>query len=129
MIYTKTVWETGDIITSAKLNKAEEGIYDNSFIPEVAGTPDDNHAVTLDPNKFYVFGEESELDISFTAGAVGEVNEYHFRFNSGATPTTLSLPVDVIMPDYFNISANKGYEISIIDDVGAFISWTPAAVE
>lgn len=26
MAYTPTVWETGDVITAAKLNKAEEGI-------------------------------------------------------------------------------------------------------
>ena len=126
MSYTKTVWETGDTITSAKLNKAEEGIYDNSFTPEVTGTPDENNAVTLDPNKFYVFGEESELDISFTAGAVGEVNEYHFMFTSGATPTVLSLPLDVEMPDTFSVEASTIYEISILNNYGVFASWPDA---
>lgn len=30
MAYTPTVWETGDVITAEKLNKAEEGIADAS---------------------------------------------------------------------------------------------------
>lgn len=123
MAYTKTTWETGDTITSAKLNKAEQGIYDNSFVPQVAGTVDESNAVTLDPNKFYVFGEESEIDVSFAAGAAGEVSEYHFSFSSGATPTVLSLPLDVEMPAIFNIQANKVYEISIINNYGVYNEW------
>lgn len=129
MSYTKTVWETGDTITSAGLNNLEQGTYDNSFIPEVAGTVDDQNAVTIDPNKFYVFGEVSELDISFTAGAVGEVNEYHFRFTSGATPTVLSLPLDVEMPTGFIVTANTIYEISIIDLYGVYATWEVVGVE
>lgn len=128
MRYSPTSWVTGDVITAVKLNKMEEGIEDADEIPvnEVTGS-----TVTqeLSPNEFYVFEEVSSITLTFAAGEAGVVNEYHFRFTSGATPSTLSLPVDVIMPDYFNISANKGYEISIIDEVGAFISWTPAAIE
>ena len=123
MSYVKTVWETGDTITSAKLNKAEQGIYDNSFIPQVDGTVDENNAVTLDPNKFYVFGEEAEIDVSFAAGAEGEVNEYHFSFVSGTTPTVLSLPVDVVMPEGFTILADYVYEISIVNNNGVYMLW------
>lgn len=45
MIYTPTVWQTGDIITAEKLNKAEQGIEANSNIVYVVkgevtqGTP------------------------------------------------------------------------------------------
>lgn len=124
MSYVKTVWETGDTITSAKLNKAEQGIYDNSFVPQVTGTVDENNAVTLDPNKFYVFGEEAEIDVSFAAGAEGEVNEYHFSFVSGTTPTVLSLPVDVVMPSMFEITADTTFEISVVNNKGAYIAWT-----
>lgn len=123
MAYTKTTWQTGDTITSAKLNKAEQGIYDNSFVPQLAGTVDDNNAVTLDPNKFYVFGEEAEIDVSFAAGAEGEVNEYHFSFISGTTPTVLSLPLDVVMPLDFSVSASTGYELSIVNNIGVYTSW------
>ena len=122
--YSPTSWVTGDIITAVRLNKMEDGIEDADEIPlnEVSGS-----TVTqeLSPNEFYVFEEVSSLTLTFAAGDAGVVNEYHFRFTSGATPTTLDMPVDVIMPDYFSIVADKGYEISIIDNIGAFITWTP----
>lgn len=122
-MYTKNEWQNGDVITKSKLDHAEDGIYAASFVPQVAGSVDESNAVTLDPNKFYVFGEEAEIDVSFAAGTEGQVNEYHFSFVSGSTPTVLSLPVDVIMPDYFTIIANTGYEVSVINNVGAFVTW------
>lgn len=123
-MYTKNEWQNGDVITKSKLDHAEDGIYAASFIPQVTGSVDESNAVTLDPNKFYVFGEEAEIDVSFAAGTEGEVNEYHFSFVSGSTPTVLSLPLDVIMPDSFSVEAEKTYEISVINNKGLFVSWT-----
>ena len=77
----------------------------------------------LSPNEFYVFGEVTSLTLTMAAGDAGVLNEYHFRFTSGATPTTLDLPVDVVMPDSFSVDANKIYEISIIEDYGVFAAW------
>lgn len=121
-MYTKNEWQNGDVITKSKLDHAEDGIYAASFVPQVAGSVDESNAVTLDPNKFYVFGEEAEIDVSFAAGTEGQVNEYHFSFESGSTPTVLSLPVDVVMPDLFSVVAGYVYEISVINNVGAFIA-------
>lgn len=123
-MYTKNEWQNGDVITKSKLDHAEDGIYAASFVPQVTGSVDESNAVTLDPNKFYVFGEEAEIDVSFAAGAEGEVNEYHFSFVSGSTPTVLSLPLDVVMPDSFSVEANKTYEISVINNKGLYASWT-----
>ena len=122
-MYTKNEWQNGDVITKSKLDHAEDGIYAASFVPQVTGSVDENNAVTLDPNKFYVFGEEAEIDVSFAAGTEGQVNEYHFSFVSGSTPTVLSLPVDVEMPAIFNIQAGKVYEISIINNYGVYNEW------
>lgn len=122
-MYVKNEWQNGDVITKSKLDHAEDGIYAASFVPQVTGSVDESNAVTLDPNKFYVFGEEAEIDVSFAAGTEGQVNEYHFSFVSGSTPTVLSLPVDVVMPDAFVVTANKIIEISIINNVGAFLIW------
>lgn len=128
MRYSPTSWVTGDVITAVKLNKMEEGIEDADEIPvnEVTGS-----TVTqeLAPNEFYVFEEVSSLTLTFAAGEAGVVNEYHFRFTSGATPTTLSLPIDVEMPNDFIVLANTTYEISVIDNYGAFTSWDYTAVE
>ena len=38
MSYTKTIWQDGDIITSEKLNKMEQGIYDTSNSNNNGGT-------------------------------------------------------------------------------------------
>ena len=123
-MYEKNSWQNGDVITKSKLDHAEDGIYAASFIPQVTGTADENNAVTLDPNKFYVFGEVSALDVSFAAGTEGQVNEYHFSFTSGATPTALSLPADVVMPSIFSIEADHVYEVSVINNNGVFLVWT-----
>lgn len=78
----------------------------------------------LDPDKMYVFGTPSSLTITLTAAASdGKVHEYHFRFTSGSTATTLDLPATVTMPSGFTVEASKTYEISIIDNYGAYIAW------
>lgn len=120
--YSPTSWVTGDIITAVRLNKMEDGIEDADETPlnTVSGS-----TVTqeLSPNEFYVFGEVSSLTLTFAAGEAGVVNEYHFRFESGSTPTVLDLPVDVEMPDSFSVDANTIYEISIIGNYGVFACW------
>lgn len=120
--YNPTVWQTGDVITAVRLNKMEDGIEDADETPvnEVTGS---TVTQALDPNEFYVFGEVTSLTLTLTAGEVGVLNEYHFRFTSGSTPTTLDLPMDVVMPDSFSVDANKIYEISIIDEYGVFAAW------
>lgn len=119
-MYAKQDWVTGEVITETKLDHMEQGIEDASYIPQVTGS---GTSVTLEPNKFYVFEEVTELEISFAQGTAGQVNEYHFCFESGATAAVLSLPVDVLMPDNFSVEANKTYEISVIDNKGLFVSW------
>lgn len=78
---------------------------------------------TIDPNKFYVFGEVTSLTIALGTEVSGYINEYHFRFTSGSTATTLSLPQTVTMPSDFEVEANKTYEISIVDGFGTVTSW------
>lgn len=82
-------------------------------------------AAALDPNKFYVFPEMSALSVTLAAPANNDiVNEYHFRFTSGATATALTLPSGVIQPDDFTVEANKVYEISIVDNYMLAVSWS-----
>lgn len=120
-MYSKQDWVTGEVITENKLDHMEQGIEDSSYIPQVTGS---GTSVTLEQNKFYVFGEVAELDVRFSQGIAGQVNEYHFSFVSGATAAVLSLPVDVSMPDMFEITPNTVFEISIINNKGAYIAWT-----
>ena len=78
----------------------------------------------IDSNTFYVFGEVTSLALTFntpTDNAI--VNEYHFRFTSGATPTALTLPSGVVMNTPLTPQANKVYEVSIIDNYGVWCEW------
>ena len=79
----------------------------------------------LSPDTTYIFSTPlAELDVSFESGYAYFINEYHFIFISGSTPTELSLPSTTIVPDDFTIEANKVYEISIMNDLLLYNSWT-----
>ena len=74
---------------------------------------------TLDPNKFYVWGEVASLDISLAAETAGIQNVYKFQFESGNVATTLTLPNDIewsggIVPD---IRAKHKYIITILSNI------------
>lgn len=71
----------------------------------------------LSPNTLYVYtGDAAALNITLAAPANNNVeNEYHFIFNSGSTPTTLTLPNTIRQPDGFTVEANHVYEVSILE--------------
>ena len=83
-------------------------------------------SVTISPNQFYCFTAAAVTSLSITLGtnssySSNAVCEYRFRFTSGSTPTTLSLPASVI--GAFVPEANKTYEVSIIDNYLSYKSW------
>ena len=84
--------------------------------------------VDISPNKLYVFPEMANLTV--TLGAVSDtkiVNEYHFVFKSGATPTVLSIPQSVNTPSSFSVLANTVYEVSIMENCMTYQSWEVSA--
>ena len=86
--------------------------------------------ITLEPNRFYILSGATELDISLNvSSSLLFIQEFDFMFLSGSTPTELSLPSDVIVPDDFSIEANKIYEISIMNGLMLYNSWTPSTEE
>lgn len=93
--------------------------------PKVEKTSSDT-ASELASNTFYVFPEMASLEIALvTPSNTDIVSEYKFRFTSGASATTLTLPSGVIGD--ITIEANKVYEISIIDNYLAYQSWAVSA--
>lgn len=83
---------------------------------QVAGT---TPVISAEANTRYMCGEVTSL--SFTPPTNGTAEVF---FTSGATPTTLTLPQTVKMPDWFVMEANRIYEISITDGIyGAVMSW------
>lgn len=89
----------------------EDGSYDANI--------DSNALFILDTTKAATtitlrFREPSDTDYVYT---------YHFIFRSGATPTVLTLPDGVILPDGFEIEANRIYEINIMENLLSYQSW------
>ena len=73
-------------------------------------------AVTLEPNKLYVFPEMASLTVTLaTPSDTNVANEYHFFFTSGTTATTLTL--NDVLSDAYSIEANMKYEVSILEGV------------
>ena len=63
-------------------------------------------------NARYICGELSSLTFTPCSSGLCEV-----VFSSGTTPTVLNLPQTVVLPEWFEVEANRTYEISILDGV------------
>jgi len=88
-----------------------------AFIEEqVTGT---TPTITAEINHRYICGEVTSL--SFTPPTDGIVAVV---FESGATPTILTLPSTVLMPEWYEVEANTINEINISDGIyGAVMVW------
>ena len=79
----------------------------------------------LDAGKIYHFtGALTALTITLNAPASGDLAQYHFDFLSGSTAPTLTMPNTVTMPDSFAVEASKRYEVDVLNNYGAVVSWT-----
>lgn len=72
---------------------------------------------TLDPNKFYVWGEVASLDISLAAETADIQNVYKFQFQSGAIATTLTLPSNVSIDGDYPNAIKTTYIVSIESNI------------
>ena len=125
MAYT---WTSGEAITAGKLNQintATQTALDGKAEPLTEQTISTAGAVTqaLQSGVLYHFtGALTALTITLTAPASG-VAHYHFDFLSGTTAPTLTMPSTVTMPDDFAVEASKRYEVDVLNNFGAVISW------
>jgi hypothetical protein len=72
-------------------------------------------SVTIAPQTLNIWGEMASLDIALESPANADMmNEYIFMFDSGATPTVLTLPSSVKFAGPVSIEANKHYEVNIV---------------
>jgi hypothetical protein len=82
----------------------------------------DEEEITIEPNTLYVFPEMASLSISLGGSVNHEIlQEYKFRFISGATATTLILPESVVGD--ITVDANSVVEVSIVDNYALSHSW------
>ena len=80
----------------------------------------DDPVISGAANTFYSCGEVDSLSITPPESGIVDI-----LFTSGSTPTVLTLPDTVVMPDWWaGVEANRTYEISILDGVWAVVtSW------
>jgi hypothetical protein len=85
---------------------------------------------TIAPQTLNIWGEMASLDITLGSPANADMmNEYIFMFDSGATPTVLTLPSSVKFTSAVTIEANMHYECNIVynsnDDAyyGIIVGW------
>lgn len=83
---------------------------------------------TLTPNTFHIWDEVGSLDLDLGAETGGVANEYLFQFTSGSEPTSLSLPDDIKWANNTppTISANKIYQISILNNLAVCLEFDNA---
>lgn len=95
------------------------GVHDtiDSFVEDVTGT---DVTITGQPSYRYNCGELYSLTV--TPPSSGTID---FRFTSGSTPTVLTLPSTVKMPEWWvEVEANTIYEMCITDGIYCgVISW------
>jgi hypothetical protein len=86
---------------------------------------------TIAPQTLNIWGEMASLDITLGSPANADMmNEYIFMFDSGATPTVLTLPSSVKFTSAVTVEANMHYECNIVynsnDDAyyGIIVGWS-----
>jgi len=88
------------------------------------GTSDTTY--TLPPNEYHTWGEVSALVITLDTPSDNTiVNEYWFRFQSGSTPTNLSISPSVDFPKDSDLipEANTIYEVHIVGTYAVWNEW------
>lgn len=85
-------------------------------------------AATIEPDKYYIFGEVATLAVGFITPQEGSIGIYNFQFTTPAeVATTLSLPLGVKFPkesdSVLQIKPNTIYQISILNGLGVATSW------
>lgn len=89
MAYTPTVWETGDVITAEKLNKAEQGIAaanaDILIVTASEGTLDKKFSEIYSAYPKVLFADDDDGEILYSPVAhffIVEGSEYEVKFGS-----------------------------------------------
>lgn len=94
--------------------------------PTVVRSNPASASITLDSaadNTIYEYGELTALTIS----SIPSFGAFIITFTSGATPTVLTVPNTMIMPDRFTVEANTSYEINVRDGYALCAGWAVGA--
>lgn len=93
---------------------------------KVTVVPQNNSTVAINPNVLNVWGEVSNLIITFVEGTTGEVYEYMIQFTSPSdSGTSLTLPSAVrwANDDELEPEAGMTYQVSIVNNLAVYAGW------
>lgn len=130
---TNALLKTAQTLTPAEQAQVKQNLgisgTGGGTVPRVPISAASSTIPPLSPNTLYVFtGDATALNIQLAAPSDSNIaNEYHFIFNSGATPTTLTLPSTINQPDGFTVEANHVYEVSILEGNMTAQGWAVSA--
>lgn len=111
---TSGVIDLGTVITS---HQDISGKQDKIVIETPTQT-----TISIEPNKYYSFGEVASLNITLATPSDNTIyNEYMFEFDSGTTPTSLTLPNTVEWVETPTIEASKTYQVSIVNNIALIV--------
>jgi hypothetical protein len=78
----------------------------------------------LDPGKIYHFtGAITSLTLTLTPPPTGQLAQYHFDFESGSTPVTVTITGVTWPGGSFVPEASKRYECDILNGYGVWLAW------
>lgn len=77
--------------------------------------------LSINPNILYVWGKVSALTLQLLPGEEDTYNNYMFQFESGDTPTTITINPAVEWAEPLNIKANTKYQVSILNNIGLIV--------
>jgi len=107
-------------VTSGTSTLVKETVDARAYGVDAGGTGDTIN-VELQRNRRIVYGEMVNIQI-MTVPSYGLCG---FTFISGTTPTVLTLPNTVVMPEWWTgvIETSRRYNIMFLDGHGAVMSW------
>lgn len=116
---------SGQLTFPAGFVSAVESIPTGSSTQEITISTAGSVSQALEAGTIYHFtGALTSLTITLTAASSGQLAQYHFDFDCGSTAPTVILPSTVVLPDDNSFDANRHYEVDILNNYGAVISWT-----
>lgn len=118
----------------AQLDQELQTIIDNglTFVvkPHIDKVVMTETTAELQPDKFYLFGEVSALNITLAPVEEGYASQYIFQFTSPLeSPTTLTMPVTIIWSDIPTIKGGMTYQVSVVEGLAMITGWTTAIEE
>ena len=120
--------DTAKLAIQRMLGLDSASVAENFQLPYIEYLDDASgeYVINGEPNIRYVLGGDSDVavEVTITAPSLGTIDVI---FNSGTTPTVLTVPEGTSFPewfDYTSLETNRKYEIIITDgSLGSVMSW------